>query len=151
MTEVWKPHATVAAIIEDNGRFLMVEEISEGRTVYNQPAGHLDPGESLIDAVIREAREETAWSITPRYLSGIYRWDQPETSRCFLRFAFVADAMEHYSHEPLDDGIIRSVWMSRDDLASQPDNLRSPMVLNCIDDYLRGQQFPLDILVDVNA
>ncbi|MCW8955694.1 MAG: NUDIX domain-containing protein, partial [Gammaproteobacteria bacterium] len=85
---IWKPHATVAAIIEQDGRFLMVEEESEGLIVLNQPAGHLDPDESLIQAVIRETREETAWQFHPEAITGIYRWQQPDTERTFLRVAF---------------------------------------------------------------
>ncbi len=149
--EVWKPHATVAAIVEQDGRFLMVEEESEGRRVYNQPAGHLDPDESLIQAVVRETREETAWGFTPEYLTGVYRWDQPGTERCFLRFAFYGQCSDHQPSLELDEGIIQAVWLSRDELAAQTKRLRSPLVLSCIDDYLAGQRYPLDLLKDIAA
>lgn len=149
MSEVWKPHATVAAIIERDNRFLMVEELADGQTVYNQPAGHLDPGESLQQAAVREAQEETAWQFTPEYISGIYRWDQTATNRCFLRVAFVGSCNNHDANQPLDKGIIRALWLSRDELAAQPEKLRSPLVLRCIDDYLDGKKYPLELLTDI--
>ncbi len=149
MSEVWKPHATVAAIIERDNRFLMVEELADGQTVYNQPAGHLDPGESLQQAAVREAQEETAWQFTPEYISGIYRWDQTTTNRCFLRVAFVGSCNNHDANQPLDKGIIRALWLSRDELAAQPEKLRSPLVLRCIDDYLDGKKYPLELLTDI--
>ncbi|MCW8935732.1 MAG: NUDIX hydrolase [Gammaproteobacteria bacterium] len=149
MQDVWKPHATVAAIIEKDGKFLMVEEMSAGKRVYNQPAGHLDPGESLLTAAIRETQEETAWQFTPEYISGIYRWEQSSTNRCFLRFAFVGSCKNHDKDQQLDDGIIRALWLSREELAAMPDKLRSPMVLRCIDDYLKGKKYPLDLLTDI--
>lgn len=150
MEDIWKPHATVAAIIERDNRFLMVEEVSNGLTVYNQPAGHLDPGESILDAAIRETREETAWKFKPEYISGIYRWVQADTNRTFLRFAFVGSCEDHRKDQRLDDGIIRAVWLSRDELAAMPEKLRSPMVLHCIDDYLGGQRYPLNLITDIN-
>lgn len=149
MEDVWKPHATVAAIIEEDGKFLMVEEMSAGKLVYNQPAGHLDPGESLLTAAIRETQEETARQFTPEYISGIYRWDQNSSNRCFLRVTFVGSCTNHDEKQQLDDGIIRALWMSREELAAQPEKLRSPMVLRCIDDYLEGKKYPLDLLIDI--
>lgn len=149
MEDVWKPHATVATIVEQDGKFLMVEEISAGERVYNQPAGHLDPGESLLTAAIRETQEETAWQFTPEYISGIYRWDQSSTNRCFLRVTFVGSCKNHDKEQQLDDGIIRALWMSREELAAKPEKLRSPMVLRCIDDYLEGKKYPLDLLIDI--
>ena len=149
MTDVWKPHATVAAIIERDNRYLMVEELIRGHYVYNQPAGHLDPNESLVNAAIRETKEETAWDFTPEYISGIYRWDQTETGRCFLRFSFVGSCDNHNPEQTLDDDIIQAVWLSREELASQPEKLRSPMVLTCIDDYLAGKKYPLELITDI--
>ena len=158
MTDVWKPHATVAAIvpttIEGEQRFLMVEEYSQGKAVYNQPAGHLDPHESLLQAVIRETREETARDFEAEYISGIYRWDQfpgggEQRKRCFLRVAFVGKCSNHDPEQTLDDGIVRALWLSRDELAAQPEKLRSPMVLRCIDDYLAGTRYPLDLITDI--
>lgn len=154
MTDVWKPHATVAAIIEQEQRFLMVEELKQGQTVYNQPAGHLEPHESLLQAVIRETREETARDFEPEYISGIYRWDQfpaggEQRNRCFLRVAFVGSYHHYDPDQPLDDGIVRTLWLSREELAAQPNKLRSPMVLRCIDDYLAGARYPLDLITDI--
>jgi len=148
--EVWKPHATVAAIIEVDGLFLMVEEISDGLNVYNQPAGHLESQESLHDAAVRETREETGWGFTPQYISGIYLWDQPASERSFLRVAFAGSCDDYQPDLPLDDGIISAVWLSRDQLAGQPEKLRSPLVLRCIDDYLAGKKYPLELLTDIS-
>lgn len=154
MTDVWKPHVTVAAIIEREQRFLMVEEVTQGQTVYNQPAGHLDPHESLLQAVIRETREETAWDFEPQYISGIYCWDQfpaggAQRNRSFLRVAFVGPCHQHDPEQALDDGIVRALWLSRDELAAQPEKLRSPLVLPCIDDYLAGTRYPLELITDI--
>ena len=149
MSDIWKPHATVAAIIERDNRFLMVEETAGGQTVFNQPAGHLDPNESLIEAAIRETQEETAWQFTPEYISGIYRWDQHSTNRCFLRVAFVGSCKNHNENQPLDNGIIRALWLSREELAARPEKLRSPLVLRCIDDYFEGKKYPLQLLTDI--
>ncbi len=149
MTTIWKPHATVAAIIERDNRFLMVEEYADNKIVYNQPAGHLDPNESLIDAAIREAREETGWGFTPEYISGIYRWDQPVTNRCYLRVAFVGSCYDHDINQPLDKSIIKALWLSRDELLAKKNQLRSPLVMRCIDDYLEGKKYPLELLTDI--
>ncbi len=146
---IWKPHATVAAIVERNGHFLLVEEKCNGQIVYNQPAGHLDADESIIDAVIRETREETAWQFHPQNITGIYRWKQAEKDRTFLRVAFCGHCDDHHAQQTLDDGIIRAVWMTRDELLNEKDKLRSPMVIRCIDDYLAGHRYPLDLLVDL--
>ena len=143
---IWKPHATVAAVIEQDGRFLMVEEDVEGQIVYNQPAGHLDPGESLLDAVSRETREESAWDFVPQAITGIYLWDQPDTDRTFLRFTFCGTHCNHRPEQALDEGILRAIWLSRDELVELTPQLRSPLVLECIDDYLAGKRYPLDML-----
>ena len=137
--EIWKPHATVAAVIERDNKFLIVEEESDGRVVYNQPAGHLDPDESLVEAAIRETREETAWQFHPQAITGIYRWQQKDRGRTYLRVSFCGGCDDHQPEQTLDKGIIRAVWMSRQELLQQQDKLRSPMVLQCIDDYLAGQ------------
>lgn len=146
---IWKPHATVAAIIEQDGRFLMVEEESDGLVVFNQPAGHLDPDESLIEAVIRETREETAWRFHPEAITGIYRWKQPDTERTFLRVAFCGQVDDLTAEQLLDDGIIRAVWMTREQLLDHQQQLRSPLVLLCIDDYLANKRYPLELLTDI--
>jgi 8-oxo-dGTP pyrophosphatase MutT (NUDIX family) len=146
---IWKPHATVAAIIEREGKFLIVEESVDDKVVYNQPAGHLDPDEDLIEAVVRETREETAWLFQPEALVGIYLWQQPNTSRTFLRFAFCGQCHDHRKDQPLDDGILRALWMSKDEL-NQSGKLRSPMVIQNINDYFSGKRHPLEILSTVD-
>jgi NADH pyrophosphatase NudC (nudix superfamily) len=146
---IWKPHATVAAIIEHDNKFLMVEELIDGKHVFNQPAGHLEPGESLLDAVIRETQEESAWQFVAEAVTGIYLWKHPENGETYLRIAICGSCKNHDANQTLDEGILAAVWKSRDELAGEPQKLRSPMVINCIDDYLAGNRFPLDMLVDV--
>ena len=140
---------TVAAVIEDNQHFLLVQERDAGRTVYNQPAGHLEEGESLIAAVIRETLEETAWHFRPEALLGIYRWCHPGMAKTFLRIAFTGTCLYQESERALDPDIERTVWMSAAELRRQPDMLRSPMVIRSIDDYLTGISYPLALLTDL--
>ena len=146
---IWKPHATVAAIIERDNKFLMVEELIHGERQFNQPAGHLDPDESLINAVIRETQEEAAWQFIPEAVTGIYLWKHPGNGETFLRVAVCGNCENHDPQQALDKGIIRAVWKSRDELAQPSCKLRSPMVINCIDDYLAGKRYPLDMLITV--
>ena len=146
---IWKPHATVAAIIERDHQFLMVEEESDGQIVFNQPAGHLDPDESFVEAVIRETREETAWRLHPEAITGLYRWQQPNTERTYIRIAFCGHCDDHRSEQALDEGIRRAVWMTREELIEQAEKLRSPMVIRCIDDYLAGNRYSLELLIDI--
>lgn len=138
------PEVTVAAVVEREGRFLMVEELISGRLVLNQPAGHLEDRESLIEAAIRETREETAWRFHPEALVGIYLWRNPDNERTFLRFAFCGTVDQHDSAQPLDTGIQRALWLSRNQLLAQSGRLRSPLVLRCLDDYTLGRRRPLD-------
>lgn len=149
MSEVWKPSVTVAAIIERDGRFLLIEEATSDGIRINQPAGHLDPSESLIQAVVRETREETAYDFTPTALVGIYmaRYTSARTGThvTYLRFAFCGELGVRHN-QALDHGILRTLWMSRQELAACPERLRSPQVLQCIDDYVNGQRIPLAIL-----
>jgi 8-oxo-dGTP pyrophosphatase MutT (NUDIX family) len=145
----WNPHVTVAAVIERNGRFLIVEEVSNGQLVYNQPAGHLDEGESLITAAVRETLEETAWSFTPDALVGIYRWRNPGSNNTYLRVCFTGQCTTHDPNQTLDEGIVRALWLSRAELCASG-RLRSPMVLRCIDDYLAGSRYPLSLLSDLD-
>jgi 8-oxo-dGTP pyrophosphatase MutT (NUDIX family) len=140
----WNPEVTVAAIVEQDGRFLMVEERIGGKLVLNQPAGHLEDRETMVEAVIRETREETAWRFHPEALVGIYLWRNPDNGRSFLRFAFCGTVDDHQPKLPLDIGIVRAVWMSHEQLLAQPARLRSPMVLRCLEDYLRGSRQPLE-------
>ena len=129
---------TVAAIVEDDKRFLFVEELVSGQPVINQPAGHVEPGESVFDAVIREALEETAWHFSPEAVTGIYLWTHPDKLQTFLRVAFCGYCRDHEPDRALDDGILRTLWLSRDELEHRAGRLRSPMVTRCIDDYLGG-------------
>ncbi len=142
----WNPHVTVAAVVQKDGRFLLVEEIASGRKVFNQPAGHLEPGETLVEAVVRETLEETAWHFQPTALIGIYQWTHPEKQKTFIRFAFTGDILEHLPGRDLDAGILRAVWLDREQLLARSGRHRSPMVMRCIDDYLTGQRFPLDLV-----
>lgn len=142
-----RPRVTVAAVVEKDGRFLFVEERdARGMLVINQPAGHLEVGESLVEAVIREAFEETAWRVDPRALVGIYVWGKEDRSVTYLRVAISATAIEEVQGHVLDEGIERSVWLTRDELLERKAEHRSPLVLQCVDDYLAGECHPLDIL-----
>jgi 8-oxo-dGTP pyrophosphatase MutT (NUDIX family) len=145
----WKPHATVAAIIERDNKFLMVEELIQGKQVINQPAGHLEPDESLVEAAIRETQEETAWQFIPEAVTGIYLWKHPDNGESFLRVAFCGNCKNHKPSQLLDDGIQAAVWKTRDELMQQQQKLRSPMVIDCIDDYLAGKRYPLDLLINI--
>ena len=138
------PEVTVAAVVEREGRFLIVEERITGRLVLNQPAGHLEERETLIEAAVREAREETAWRFTPVAMVGTYLWLNPDTGRSYLRFAFCGSVDDFHPHQALDTGIVRALWLTHEQLRVQPQRLRSPLVLRCIDDYLRGLRQPLD-------
>ena len=146
---VWKPHVTVAAIAERDGRFLVVEEEVRGKRVFNNPAGHLEPGESFIDAVRRETLEETGWEFTPDAVTGIYLWKNPEVDATFLRVAFHGRCLRHDPARPLDKGIVAPHWLSRTELADGKYALRSHMVLRCIDDALAGARYPLQLLSHV--
>ncbi|OOZ42001.1 NUDIX hydrolase [Solemya pervernicosa gill symbiont] len=144
-----RPHITVAAICEKNGRFLCVEEISEGKRVYNQPAGHLEPGETLLDAVIRETQEESGWTFQPESIVGIYNWTRPEDQRTYVRVTFCGSCGDHHPEQPLDQGIEQALWLTRDELVNASIKLRSPMVLHCIDDYLAGERYPLELISEI--
>jgi len=135
---------TVAAVIEREGRFLMVEERVSEAVVFNQPAGHLEPGESLLEAVVRETCEETGYRFEPEYLIGIYSWLCLEADRSFLRVCFGGRARAPATPVGLDDGIIAAHWLSRAELMHPRRSLRSPLVLHAIDDYLSAQRYPLD-------
>ena len=143
----WKPNVTVAALVKDeNDRFLMVEEESSTGLVYNQPAGHLEHGESLIDAVRREVMEETAYQFEPEYILGVYMYPNRAKELTYMRVAFYGHVLSHYPEQALDDGIVQALWMTRHELLEQPDKLRSIMVMKTIDDYLAGKSYPLDLL-----
>jgi 8-oxo-dGTP pyrophosphatase MutT (NUDIX family) len=140
----WNPEVTVAAVVERDDRFLFVEERIEGRLVLNQPAGHLEDGETLIEAVVRETREETAWRLQPEALVGTYLWRNPRNGRTYLRFAFCGFVDDHRATQALDTGIVRAVWLSHEQVLAQSARTRSPLVLRCLEDYLLGKRQPLE-------
>jgi 8-oxo-dGTP pyrophosphatase MutT (NUDIX family) len=142
----FRPDVTVAAIVEHDGRFLMVEERAARRIVFNQPAGHLERNEDLVGAVVRETLEETGYLLVPEAVTGIYLWPHPTLDRTFLRVAFCGTVSGPDPSRRLDRCIIRACWMSREQLAARPNVLRSPLVLRCIDDYLAGARHPLSLL-----
>jgi phosphatase NudJ len=146
----FKPNATVAAVIVCNDKFLLVEEIENNKHVLNQPAGHLELGENLIDAAKREILEETGLTLTPEYLSGIYYFYREDLDLYFMRFCFVIETNEYLSGTPQDDEIIRTHWLTLDEIKCKSQQLRSPMVLDCINDYLinkkNNQKTPLSLL-----
>jgi 8-oxo-dGTP pyrophosphatase MutT (NUDIX family) len=141
-----RPDLTVAAIVERDGQFLLVEERIGQRMLFNQPAGHVERGEQLVTAVIRETLEETAWTFHPESLVGVYFWDQPEKQRSFMRFAFAGHVSTHDARRRLDRGIERAVWLTQDQIRAYGPRLRSPMVLRCVEDYVRGQRYPLELV-----
>ena len=140
-----KPDVTVAAIIERDGRFLVVQERAARRVVLNQPAGHLEAGESLLQAVVRETLEETGYAFAPQALTGLYLW-RSSSDRTILRVAFAGIVGDRVNGAPLDRAIIRTAWISREQLREREAELRSPLVLRCIDDYMRGARYPLELL-----
>lgn len=142
----WTPHATVACIVEREGRFLLVEEMASGKAVINQPAGHLEQGESFIDAARRETLEETGWVVEPEALLGLYTYYAPANGVTYHRFCFIARALHEKPDAVLDTGIIRPLWLSRDELEQHRDQLRSELVRRCVDDYLDGIRYPLDFI-----
>ena len=151
MNAIWKPNVTVAAVIERDGKFLLVEEeVDDGRggieTRYNQPAGHLDEGESLLAACARETLEETAWQFAPRQLIGIYQWRRPAGDITYLRFAYCGDLGAFDAQRKLDDGIVRALWLTPAEIEARRERHRSPLVMQCIADYLDGRRFPLDLV-----
>ena len=147
-----RPSITVAAVIERGGKFLLVEEEDEGRIVVNQPAGHLEQRESLVEGCRREVLEESAWHFRPRKLVGIYRWGKPgpgeEPGVTYLRFAFCGELHGHEPERKLDAGIVRAVWLDLDEIRALSACHRSPLVLRCIEDYLAGRRYALELLTD---
>lgn len=145
----WRPDLTVAAVVERDGRFLVVEERIGASLVLNQPAGHVEDGESLVQAVIRETREETAWGFEPRHLLGCYLWRNPRNGRTTMRVAIAGDVHDHRPRQPLDRGIVAAHWLTTSELRADGARLRSPLVLRCIEDYLAGARFELAALQQV--
>ena len=146
----WKPHFTVAAIIEEDGKYLLVEEWVDGQKVLNQPAGHLEPNESILDAVVRETKEETATLFQPSNVIGLYRWKLESKNRTYIRVSFSGKIIQRLENQALDADIIRTVWLSYDEILQQSKQLRSPLVLECINDYREGKRFSLELLKDLD-
>ncbi len=147
--EIPRPAATVATIVAREGRFLLVEEETPAGIRINQPAGHLESGESLAAGAAREALEETGYHVTPTAFVGIYRWQTPDTRATFIRFAFAAEVVGHDADRPLDEGILRVLWLPYDELVALRAQHRSPLVLRCVDDYRAGCRHPLDLVTEL--
>jgi len=143
---LWKPNVTVAAIVERGGRFLLVEEDTDRGRLFNQPAGHLDPDETLLQAVVRETLEETACVFEPAALLGVYQYRQRDSDVTYLRFAFTGEVTAQQEGRALDHGIVRAVWLTPDEIRALAGRHRSPLVVRCIEDYLAGQRYPLKML-----
>jgi len=143
---IWRPHVTVATVVPQEGRFLLVEEDVRGRIVLNQPAGHLDPDEPIQNAAIRETLEETGWEVELECLLCVQQWRNAESGRQFVRFTFGARPLRHHAARPLDHGIVRALWLTREEIAAEGPRLRSPMVLASVDDWLAGHRLPLDAI-----
>lgn len=143
---IWKPHVTVAAVIERDEKFLLVEEKTDEGLQFNQPAGHLECGEALTEAVIREALEETGYDFAPKFLVGIYHWRHPGKDITYLRFAFGGEITAYDAGRKLDEGIIGARWLSLDDIRASRARHRSPMILQCIEDWQAGKRYPLELI-----
>lgn len=144
----FKPHITVATIVEDHGRFLFVEEFKAGQHVFNQPAGHLEANETLTEAALRETLEETAWDVELTGVVGIYLYTAPSNGVTYQRICFAARPLRHHPGKPLDSDITRAVWLTRDELLAEPSRWRSGLVPRCLDDYLSGPLHSLSLLRD---
>jgi len=145
-TNIWCPHATVATIVEKDNYFLLVEEIAGGKKVFNQPAGHLEQNETLFDAAIRETLEETGWHVELTDVTGFYTYLAPTNGITYHRTCFAANPINLDTNATLDEGIVGAVWLTYEELKSQRNKLRSPLVLRCIEDYLADKRYPLDII-----
>jgi len=144
--QFWQPDVTVATVVVRDGRLLMVEEEVQGRRVLNQPAGHLEPDESLLEAALRETLEETGWHVRLLAFIGAYQWKAPETGRHYLRMAFSAEPIRHDADRALDEGIVQALWMTPGELSAASERHRSPLVWRVAEDFLSGRRFPLDAL-----
>lgn len=146
MSDVWQPHVVVAAVVEREGRYLIVEETIAGALALNQPAGHWEPGESLFEALVREALEETGWDVRPTGFLGTYVWQPDNLAYPFVRFAFTAEALRHHPQRPLDAGILRALWLTPEELDARRALHRGPAVMQCIADHRAGRILPLDVV-----
>lgn len=144
------PHLTVATVVERDGRYLVVQESPHGVPVYNQPAGHLEGGESLIDGARREALEETGFRIEPTHLLGLYVWTSPKNGATYFRACFAGTILEQVDGYAIDKDIEALHWLTLDELRAHPERLRSPLVLRCVEDHAAGKRFPLDLIFDAD-
>ncbi|MCH7817552.1 MAG: NUDIX hydrolase [Proteobacteria bacterium] len=142
------PHVTVATVVERDRRFLMVKEKSEGMIVYNQPAGHLEIGETLAAAAVRETLEETSWQVKISQFLGVYHYTSPLNGICYIRHCFIAEPVRQVAGAELDNDILETLWLSLQEVEALSTAMRSPMVLNVIRDYLRGIRYPLSLISD---
>lgn len=143
---IWTPHVVVAAIVERDGKFLLVEEHTAEGLRLNQPAGHWESGETLLNAVRREALEETAYQVEPTALLGCYSTHYPQRDITYLRFAYICQATGFDTERTLDHGIVRALWLTPDELTASPTPHRSQLVMRCVEDYLSGRRFPLNFV-----
>ena len=142
----WHPHTTVACIVERDGLFLMVEELDQGYTVFNQPAGHLAENENLYEAALRETLEETAWEVELDAFLGTYQFHSPANGITYIRHCFIASTVKHCPELPLDKDIIAAHWLSKDEILAFDFKARSPVVVKVLQDYLDGQRYPLSLI-----
>lgn len=142
-------HVTVATVVARDGRYLFVEENVGTRTVLNQPAGHWEAGETLVEAAVRETLEETAWDVEPVAVLGTYSYQPPDLPYGFLRFAFLATATRHHAGRALDPGIVQALWLTPAELRAEATRHRSPMVQRCVDDALAGRRYPLTLAAEL--
>lgn len=142
----WYPHVTVATVVEDNGRYLLVEEQAESGLVFNQPAGHLEADESLQRAALRETLEETGWQVALEGVVGIGLYTSPVNGVTYHRTTFYARPVKHFRARPLDDGIVRAVWMSYEEIVAESARMRSELVIDVIERYRDGHRYPLAMI-----
>lgn len=142
----WQPDVTVATVVVREGRLLCVEERSNGHLVINQPAGHLEPDESLLEAALRETREETGWNVRITHVVGAYQWKAAETGRHYMRFAFAAEPVDEIPGATLDEGIVRAMWLTPQELQAESARHRSPLVWRAVADFLGGSRHPLSLV-----
>ena len=149
MKDAIRPALTVATVVERDGQFLLIEERTRHGLRLNQPAGHVEAGESIVSAAARETLEEAAWRVDPTALVGIYQWQSPHSGTTFVRFTFAATPRGHEPNRPLDTGILRALWLSYDEIVSRRNLHRSPLVLQSLDDYRAGTRWPLGVIANL--
>lgn len=147
----WLPHITVACIVEHNHKLLFVEEMSAGKTVLNQPAGHVEKGETLLEAAFRETLEESACEVEVQSLLGVYSHFYEHLDATYFRFCFIARLQKEHSDRELDSDILNKYWLTKEDAYQRQDNFRSPLVKRCLDDYFSGKRYPVSLIQEFDA